>query len=80
MTRTILLGLALAALAGCGQQEALRPPEGASLPPKPALAAAQPTSVDLLTPRTEERPRRSEELITKSQERPDDRFDLPPPG
>ena len=59
----------------------LRPPEG-------HVAAAQagdgrPCSrppTDLLTPRTEERPERSDEVLIKSQERPDDRFDLPPPG
>lgn len=68
------------ALAACGQREALRPPEGGSLPPRPAHAAAAPAAADLLTPRTDERPLRSEELLLKSQERPDDRFDLPPPG
>ncbi len=80
MNRTILLGTALLMLAGCGQREMLKPPLGASLPPKPAFAATVPTSAELLTPRTDERPVRSEELLTKSQERPDDRFDLPPPG
>ncbi|MET0270173.1 MAG: hypothetical protein ABW173_07065 [Sphingomonas sp.] len=74
------LPLIALALAACGQREALAPREGVSLPPKPALAATQPTSTELLTPRTQERPERSEELLTKSQERPDDRFDLPPPG
>lgn len=81
MNRSISLAAALLlALAGCGQRGPLKPPEGASLPPKPAFAATVPTSTDLLTPRAEERPERSEELLTKSQERPDDRFDLPPPG
>ncbi len=78
MKHILLLGVIL--LAGCGQREALMPKPGASLPPKPALAATQPTSADLLTPRTGERPERSEELLLKSEERPDDRFDLPPPG
>jgi len=73
----LILGLLLA---GCGKQAALRPPEGASLPPKPAMAATQPTVDDLLTPTTQQRPGRSEELLLKSEERPDDRFDLPPPG
>jgi hypothetical protein len=80
MTRPLLLAGALLVLAGCGQREMLRPPQGASLPPKPALAATTPTAAELLTPRTEERPERSDEVLVKSQERPDDRFDLPPPG
>lgn len=73
----IALGLALA-LAGCGSREALRPAPGQSLPPRPATAATQPTATDLLTPRPQERPDRSEELLRKSEERRDDRFDLPP--
>jgi hypothetical protein len=80
MTRLPPLALLLLALAGCGQRESLRPAAGVSLPPKPALAANVPTAVDLLTPRTEERPERSDEVLVKSQERPDDRFNLPPPG
>ncbi len=67
-------------LAGCGKQETLHPAEGASLPVKPAMAATQPTVDQLLTPTTQQRPGRSEELLLKSEERPDDRFDLPPPG
>lgn len=81
MNRTILpAGALLLALAGCGQREMLKPPQGASLPPKPALAANVPTSDALLTPRTEERPLRTDELFIKSIERADDRFDIPPPG
>ena len=77
-------GLALVALAltlaGCGKQETLHPPEGASLPVKPSTAAAVPTVDQLLAPTAQQRPARSDELLLKSQERPDDRFDLPPPG
>ncbi|WP_156679104.1 hypothetical protein [Sphingomonas profundi] len=83
MNRTIAISaipLMALSLAACGQRNGLQPPEGAALPPKPAFAATQPTADDLLTRRTEEAPDRSEELLTKSQERPDDRFDLPPPG
>ncbi|TVV73265.1 hypothetical protein [Sphingomonas solaris] len=80
MRHVLALAAGLLLLAGCGQRELLRPPEGASLPPKPAMAATVPTPVELLTPRTDERPERSDELLTKSQERPDDRFDIPPPG
>jgi ABC-type uncharacterized transport system auxiliary subunit len=65
-------------LAGCGQQETLRPADGWALPVKPAMAATQPSAEDLMTPRTTERPERSDELLKKSVERPVDRFNLPP--
>lgn len=68
----------LTTLAACGSREALRPAPGNSLPPKPAMAPTQPTTTDLLTPRPQERPERSEELLRQSEERRDDRFDLPP--
>jgi PBP1b-binding outer membrane lipoprotein LpoB len=67
-------------LAGCGQREALKPAEGHSLPPKPMMAPTQPTVVELLKPPVDSRPGRSDDSLTKSQERPDDRFNLPPPG
>lgn len=77
MRVAIALSAALV-LAGCGSREALRPAAGQSLPPRPAMATAQPTPTDLLTPGPQERPDRSEELLRKSEERRDDRFDLPP--
>lgn len=80
MTKIILPAAALLALAACGQREVLRPAEGASMPPKPAMAATAPTTEELLTPTTQERPERTEELLRRSEERPDDRFNLPPPG
>lgn len=73
-------GLALIALAGCGKQEALKPAQGHMLPPKPLTAAVQPDVDALLRAPTETRPVRSDDVLTKSQVRPDDRFDLPPPG
>lgn len=77
-TRSFALVLVALTLAGCGSREALRPATGEALPPKPAMAATQPTAADLLTPRPQERPQRSEELLRQSDERRDDRFDLPP--
>ncbi|WP_331011826.1 hypothetical protein [Sphingomonas sp.] len=76
-----MIGLALVlALAGCGRREALQPAQGASLPQTPAEARVQPTVDQLLTPTPTARPARSEEVLRKSQERQDDRFDLPPQG
>ncbi|MDB5690007.1 MAG: hypothetical protein JWL91_1883 [Sphingomonas bacterium] len=80
MRRAFVLATALIALAGCGKRELLTPPAGASLPPKPAMARSVPTVDQLLTPSTQQRPGRSEELLLRSEERPDDRFNLPPPG
>ena len=77
MRALALLGIALA-LAGCGQRRDLRPQEGASLPPAPYGATATPTSADLLDPTTQQRPSRSDELLTESKERGDDPFALPP--
>jgi hypothetical protein len=81
MKKIVMLGaLALIALTGCGKQETLKPATGHMLPPKPLTAASQPDVDALLKPPTETRPARSDDVLTKSQVRPDDRFDLPPPG
>ena len=71
---------ALIALSGCGSREGLQPEAGKSLPPKPAMATTTPTVDELLTPPPVARPDRSDELLKKSEEQPDDRFNLPPPG
>ena len=80
MKRAAFILCAVLTLAGCGKRELLAPPVGVSLPPKPAMATTVPTVDDLLTPSTQQRPGRSEELLQRSEERPDDRFNLPPPG
>src|SRR5690242_8674578 len=71
--------VALTVLAGCGRGADLQPPPGHALPVKPLMARATPTPKDLLTPPTYARPDRVDELITRSQERQADPFDLPPP-
>jgi hypothetical protein len=76
MTRLALATLLL--LAGCGGRQTLKPADGASLPPKAATAPATPTAAQLLTVPSSVRPARSDELITRSQPRTDDPFDLPP--
>jgi len=65
-------------LAGCGAQQALAPAKGETMPRKAATSPTAPTADELLTPSTAVRPGRSDELLTKSQPRSDDRFDLPP--
>jgi hypothetical protein len=75
---TVLIGLVL--IAGCGRRVDLAPRTGASLPVKPATALTTPTTEDLLTPPTQARPSRVDDPLTRSVERPDDKFHLPPPG
>ena len=66
------------ALAGCGLREPLRPPPGQHMPPAPAMAARPMTTDELLAPPPVARPGRVDELLRRSEEREDDRFDLPP--
>ncbi|MBB3033342.1 lipoprotein [Alteriqipengyuania lutimaris] len=71
--------IALAAtLAACGQRAELAPPEGASLPPPAYGSEVRPTAEELLEPDVIAVPERDAELRTRSEEREDDPFDLPP--
>ena len=79
MARVLHLLLGLLALAACGSRVPLRPAAGQGTPPVPAMASTAPTTDQLLTPTTEARPERVDELLRRSEERQDDRFDLPPP-
>lgn len=76
--RTIaILGLTTL-LAACGQKTDLKPLAGETLPPTPYGAEVQPDSQDLLALDPQAAPDRSVELRTRSEEREDDPFDLPP--
>ena len=70
---------ALALLAGCGRVADLKPAPGQPLPVKPLMARTTPTPAELLTPPTYARPVRVDDLVTRSQPRAADPFDLPPP-
>ena len=74
-----LLALTLL-LAACGSREPLAPPPGEPLPPAPAMAQQAPSVEQMLEPPPIARPERVDELLRRSEEREDDRFDLPPPG
>ena len=50
------------------------------MPVKPLMARAAPSVDELLTPPSYARPDRVDELVKKSQPRPQDPFDLPPPS
>ena len=75
----LLLIVALAATAGCGRVADLKPAAGKSLPVKPLMARTTPTPQQLLTAPPYARPDRVDELVKRSQPRPADPFDLPPP-
>jgi hypothetical protein len=75
----ILLAAAVVGLSGCGRVAELKPAAGASLPIKPLMAKTTPTPNDLLTPAPYARPDRVDELMTRSEPRKPDPFDLPPP-
>ena len=73
-----VLLLAAVPLVGCGSATQLKPAQGKTLPVAPYGAATPPSAAQLLTPSTQERPMRSDELLTNSIARRSDEFDLPP--
>lgn len=78
MRTAVPLLLILPALAGCAQRTALEPPPGASLPVAPYGAKSTPEADALLVPPPQAVPARTVELRSRSEERADDPFDLPP--
>ena len=68
----------LLVLAGCGAAKELQPAPGRPLPVAPYGAKATPTPTPLITPTTQQRPQRSDELLRNSEQRRADDFDLPP--
>lgn len=80
MNRRLLMIVPLVLLAACAQKKDLKPTAGAVLPPAPYGSDHQPSATELLKPDSQAAPQRSVELRTKSEERQDDPFDLPPEG
>jgi uncharacterized protein YceK len=76
--KRIVVALAVIALSGCGAQRDLQPIAGRSLPPAPYGAVAKPTPTQLLTASSQSRPQRSDDVLTSSDERQGNEFDLPP--
>jgi hypothetical protein len=74
----ILLAFALG-MGSCGRVTDLKPAPGQAMPVKPLMARTTPTVQELLTPPPNARPDRVDELVRRSQPRPSDPFDLPPP-
>jgi hypothetical protein len=71
--------VALLGVASCGRVAELKPPPGKPMPVKPLMARTTPTVQELLARPPIAKPDRVDELITRSQPRPADPFDLPPP-
>lgn len=65
-------------LAGCGRVAELQPAPGHSLPVKPLMAKTTPTAEELLAVPTYARADRVDELMKRSEPRPQDPFNLPP--
>jgi hypothetical protein len=79
VSRLVLLALP-ALLTGCGAARELKPRDGETLPVAPYGARAVPTRDQLIKPTTQQRPARTDELLTSSEARRTDEFDLPPPN
>ena len=78
MIRTLALLAAFAVLSGCGVTAPLKPVAGGELPVAPLGRETKPSSAELLKVTTQAAPERSVELRSKSEDRKDDPFDLPP--
>jgi hypothetical protein len=65
-------------LGGCGRQVDLKPEAGHPLPVKPLMARTTPTPNQLLALPPYAKPDRVDELVKRSQPRPQDPFNLPP--
>jgi hypothetical protein len=75
--RAVAVLALLAALSACGQKADLKPVSGKE-PPVPYGREESLSSKALLRTPTQAAPERSVELRTRSEEREDDPFDLPP--
>jgi len=78
--KTFVLVAALLGLSACGATQKLKPQDGVSLPPKAIADRAVPTPEQLIVADDQARPRRTDEVLKRSEKRRPDSFDLPPPG
>ena len=78
MRIALALTLTAQALGGCAQRTPLEPAAGQSLPVAPYGAKSAPDADALLTPPPQAAPARNVELRSRSEERADDPYDLPP--
>jgi hypothetical protein len=78
MKTGLALALLVVALSACGSRTTLKPKTGASMPQPSITASRTPSAEELMTPDVQTRPKRSDELLRRSEERREDKFDLPP--
>ncbi len=79
MTRALVPAFGLALLiASCGKQGKLTPVQPRQPPMHAADTRALRTAEDMLKLPPQSQPQRVDDPVNKSQERPDDRFNLPP--
>ena len=79
IARPVAVLALVVALGACGSRADLKPAVGQALPVAPLGRAGQPTAEELLVRSQQAAPIRNIELRTRSEERQDDPFDLPPP-
>ena len=77
MTARLVIVLLLA-LAACGKVGKLTPVAPNTPPPKPVAMSVAPVPEDMLRLPPQSQPNRVDDPVEKSQERPDDKFNLPP--
>ncbi len=65
-------------LCGCGVRQKLTPLAGSASPMKAETESAAQTPEQLMTPDSQAKPKRSDEQLKRSEERREDKFDLPP--
>ncbi|MBU6207264.1 MAG: hypothetical protein KGQ42_06210 [Alphaproteobacteria bacterium] len=78
MIRIILVLVGVATITACGNRGELHPKAGQSMPVKPLYAKGTPSVNQLLTPNTQQRPQRGDDLLDLSKDRNNDPYDLPP--
>ncbi len=78
MKKMLVTAIVALALSACGARVKLSPQEGSAMPIKPETASTAPTATQLMDPDTQARPKRSDEQLKRSEERREDKFDLPP--
>lgn len=78
MRSVLVPAVLILALAACGQRADLKPKAGQELPIAPFGREDRPDAEELLKTSPHAAPERSVELRSKSEERTDDPFDLPP--
>ena len=77
MTARLVI-VVLLALAACGKVGKLTPVASNTPPPKPVAMSVAPVPEDMLRLPPQSQPNRVDDPVEKSQERPDDKFNLPP--